>query len=63
MAKYVVTVFRSEAVAFEIEAADADDAQERYGSDGEEVSNETTNIEVTGVHLASDYYAATEITA
>ena len=58
MAKYVVTVFRSEAVTFEVEAEDAYDAQELYVSEGNEVSNETTGIEVTGVYLASTYYPA-----
>jgi hypothetical protein len=46
MAKFIVTIERTERIGFEVEATDRFDAEERYMMDGDEVWSDTTNIDV-----------------
>ncbi len=52
MPKYLVHVTRSEAITYEVEATDEDDALTRYLMDGDEIGSDTVATEVDGVGLA-----------
>ncbi len=51
--KFVVQVLRTEAIAYEVDAASEEDARARYLMDGDEVASETVSIEVESADVGS----------
>lgn len=51
MPTFYVTQRRAEEIVYRIEATDADDAEERFLSDGDETFSETVDDDVIGVQL------------
>jgi hypothetical protein len=54
MARWKVTVDRTERIEFELDALDMYDAEERYLTDGEEVGSETMKLDVLATELVPD---------
>jgi hypothetical protein len=54
MPTYEVTVARTELIAFEVDAPDADQAEDRYLMDGEETGSKTGSTVVESVTLVGE---------